>query len=113
MTRPKTTAKGRDYQGTSIRRQIDALQRQIDGLELKRSRYVEDSTGYVPAVLTGAEKAQIRSLQRQRAMWERGQADDGTMASRLDDLKAQREAIREEMSVLSPTALERKLALDV
>jgi hypothetical protein len=112
MTRPKTTAKGRDYQGTSIRRQIDALQRQIDGLELKRSRYVEDSTGYVPAVLTGAEKAQIRSLQRQRAMWERGQADDGTMASRLDDLKAQREAIREEMSVLSPTALERKLALE-
>lgn len=112
MTRPKTTAKGRDYQGTSIRRQIDSIQRQIDGLELKRSRYVEDSTGYVPAVLTGAEKAQIRSLQRQRAMWERGQADDGKMASRLEDLKAQREAIREEMSVLSPTALERKLALE-
>lgn len=112
MTRPKTTAKGRDYRGTSIRRQIDSLQRQIDGLELKRSRYAEESTGYVPAVLTGAEKAQIRSLQRQRAMWERGQADDGKMASRLEDLKAQREAIREEMSVLSPTALERKLALE-
>lgn len=112
MTRPKTTAKGRDYRGTALRRQMESLQRQIDGLELKRSRYVEDSTGYVPAVLTSAEKAQIRSLQRQRAMWERGQADDGKLSSRLEELKAQREAIREEMSVLEPTALDRKLDLE-